>query len=217
MTKTLVIGDTHGNIKAVKAALSEGFPVVFLGDYLDSKDRSIEDQVKTLRTVLKAIEEGKAVGLFGNHDIQYHYGFQSSSGYRKKTQDYVTHLDMSVLKDYYWCEGFLLTHAGVNQEMLEYEGYSSVEDYLNDTEKKDRFDWCGWARGGHRPRGGLRWNDYNWEFIPVPGVNQVFGHTRGKEIREIDNNWCIDVLEDDYSTSYKGLLIEDGKAEIYEF
>lgn len=56
---------------------------------------------------------------------------------------------------------------------------------------------AGWARGGDCPVGGLTWLDWNREFVPIPGLNQIVGHTRRDgEVRHRStpesDNWCID-------------------------
>jgi hypothetical protein len=221
MTKVLVVGDLHGQYEIAEKALATGFPVVFLGDYLDSFNRSIEDQVKTLILVISAVREGKAtaIAIKGNHEVSYLDHYYRCSGYSGITQLYMDSIDTSLLKDYYWCEGFLLSHAGVSQKMLDAEGYESVEEYLTSDkdleENVERFEWNGYIRGGTKVCGGLRWCDWR-DFVPVDGVNQIVGHTRGNEIREKDGNYCIDVLEDRYGDCL-GLLIEDGKVEVYDF
>jgi len=47
--------------------------------------------------------------------------------------------------------------------------------------------------------GGIFWCDFNAEFEPIEGLNQIFGHTAGKNIRvrhtETSKNFCIDCLD----------------------
>lgn len=178
--------------------------MVFLGDYLDSYDRSADDCVKTLQTVLYAIEDGKAVGLRGNHEMSYLEDGMQCSGFRADTLVQVTHMQTELLKDYHWCEGFLLSHAGVSQSLLE-NREETLEEYL----ARGVYTQIGSIRGGRNPVGGLWWCDWRYEFEPVPGVKQIVGHTRGHDIREKDGNYCIDCLD---FTDPKGLLIKDGTA-----
>lgn len=201
----LVIGDLHGKYEVAKLALDSNYWVVFLGDYVDAYNTSVEEQIETLRLVLNAVDQGRAVGLKGNHEMSYLKDGMQCSGFRAETLAHIRHMNTDLLLDFYWCEDFLLTHAGVSQHLLEYRG-ETIQEYLDSGEFFD----IGASRGGRSAYGGLFWSDWRFDFKPVPGVNQIFGHTRGQDIRCEDNNWCIDCL--DY-TEPKGLLIEDGTAK----
>lgn len=211
--KWLVVGDLHGQHEIAQAALDTDYPVVFIGDYLDSFKRSVDDQIITLRLVLNAVRRDKAVALRGNHELSYWLPNAQCSGYKAATQlhfnDLVKDFEM-LTRDYVWVEGFLISHAGVSQHILDLYDLS-LEEYLH----RGRFGDVGYSRGGLSPVGGLYWCDWRYDFEPVPDVKQIVGHTRGALIRENDGNYCIDVLED--AEKPQGLLIEDGKAEIYYF
>lgn len=212
--KWLVIGDLHGRYEVAEAALKEGFPTIFVGDYVDSYTRSIEDQLKTLDVVITAVREDKAIALMGNHERSYLFPGERCSGYKPALAMHLVHMKDVLLKEllpYTRQEGFLITHAGVNLHVLERMNMT-LEEYLEAGE----FNHIGYARGGNAPLGGLYWNDFRYEFVPIPGVQQIFGHTRGYDIRSFDQkNWCIDMLES--AVDCKGLLIENGVAEIYPF
>lgn len=211
--KWLVVGDLHGQHEIAQAALDTEYPVVFIGDYLDSFRRSIDDQVITLRLVLDAARSGNAVTLRGNHDLSYWPPNVRCGGYKAVTQFHFNHLraDFEMFtQNYVWKEGFLISHAGVSQKILdEYE--MTLEEYLDN----GQFSDVGYQRMGPAPSGGLFWCDWRTEFVPVAGIKQIVGHTRGQLIREKEGNYCIDVLED--RDSPQGLLIENGVAEIYNF
>ena len=49
--------------------------------------------------------------------------------------------------------------------------------------KDDDFFNAGRARMGPAPVGGITWADFNWEFQPTPGVNQMVGHTPGEQVK----------------------------------
>lgn len=208
-TPTLVIGDLHGQFEIAQKALDTIYPVIFLGDFLDSFTRSVDDQIQTLQLVLNAVQRGHARALMANHEMSYLRKELRCGGWNPATQIHVDtslrHRMEMLLEDYIWCEGFLLTHAGVSQRLLDAMSID-LDTYLS----SNSFDQIGVSRGGRAPCGGLRWCDWR-EFVPVEGVNQIFGHTRAHHIRKEENNWCIDVLED---TDPLGLLIEDGNAKI---
>lgn len=61
--------------------------------------------------------------------------------------------------------------------------------------------------------GGPMTLNWNWEFEPIEGVNQIVGHTCGPKVREksgpSSQNWCIDV----HNTGVVG-WIENGEFRI---
>ena len=177
--KTLVVGDLHGNLEIAKHAIKQRTTdkVVFMGDYLDSFNRSSEDQVWTLGHILNAVEEDpeRFQGLIGNHEISYTVDRQKCSGWSEKTQVIVTHLKEKIdrlLKKHLYVGDYLLTHAGVCQGLLDSRGVT-LEEYL----KIGDYLQIGKRRGGLDDYGGLFWCDWNTEFKPLDGVKQVVGHT----------------------------------------
>ncbi len=80
--KTVFIGDTHGDFetsaRALRKFLSEGYNVVFFGDYVDRGDEQIENVNYLLANHLK---EDKLILLRGNHEspvINMSYGFMEA-------------------------------------------------------------------------------------------------------------------------------------------
>jgi len=208
--KTLVIGDLHGQYEIAQKAVDTGMPLVFVGDYLDSFYRSVEDQIRTLRVAMDAMVTGQAIAIAGNHEISYMKANKRCGGYNPITQRYVNHINMETLYDWHRVEGFLISHAGVSDRHLQSVNLT-LDDYLYNGQ--EYYDSAGITRGGRHAVGGLRWCHYPSEFEPVKGVSQIFGHTRQRYglIAEKDNNWCIDVLEDGEA---KVLEIENGKAKV---
>jgi len=206
---TLVIGDLHGQYEIAEFARDTEYSVIFLGDYLDSFNRSKKEQIRTLQLVLNSIQNSRARGIMANHDISYLRPELRCGGWNSITQSYIDNglrnrMEM-LLEDYIWCEGFLISHAGVSQRLLNYLQID-LDTYLS---RKD-FEQIGPYRRGNFECGGLRWCDWR-EFEPIEGVNQIVGHSRYFDIRNKDNNWCIDVLED---REPQGLFIQDGNVEI---
>lgn len=176
---TLVIGDLHGEYRAAEKALDFPGKVVFVGDYLDSYTLSVEDQIKTLTLVLDACESEpeRVTGLLGNHELSYIGGLHMCcSGYKGQTAAAVTLLKEKMekhLKSYTWVNGFLVTHAGVSNKLLEDLGIS-LEEYLN---IESLYEMIGRARGGRNSYGGLYWCDWWQEFEPITEVSQIVGHS----------------------------------------
>ena len=117
----------------------------------------------------------------------------------------------------------LFTHAGVSAPLVP-PGAANVTAWVADQEavalaflKLGRPHWVfrGGTRRGEKSVGGPLWCDFS-EFEPIPGLNQVFGHTpaaKGEPLIRVKTgadsiNLCID------ATSQKGvqrvLLLEDG-------
>lgn len=224
--KTLVIGDLHGVHWVAQAALDTGLPVIFIGDYLDSFDKSRDDQLKTLDIVLTAARDREdVVALMGNHEMSYLSDRHQCSGftndfYTRLMSDFepgVTYLQaMSrYLEPWAFDEGFLISHAGVSQRFLN-ENECTLEDALANPRLWDKI---GSTRGlGAPPHcGGIFWCDWNHEFEPIDDVPQIVGHTRAKmagQIQQKGNSYNIDCVAHNYNVAVVG-CIDDGKFEPY--
>lgn len=209
----IVIGDLHGQTEVVRTAANTGKELIFVGDYFDSYNRTAEECHKTFLEVLKLVQSGQAIALRGNHELSYIDASLRCSGYSFSTQDFV-HKHFADLQefflDYTWAEGFLISHAGVSQWLL--NGFDiSLQDYLDGK----MYNQIGPVRGGYHHCGGLWWCDWNFDFEPVEGVSQIVGHTHGAEIRNKGNNWCIDALNVDRHC-WDVLSIEDGEAKVVD-
>ena len=204
--ETLVVGDLHGQVEIVFKVLKLDMPTIFIGDYLDSFNRSVHDQVNTIMAVRDAIESGQAVGLLGNHELSYFVPGMRASGWHYATESHMMHFDYSMFKDYTYAEGFFISHAGISQRLLDSNGITA-DEYI----EAAQFNEIGRYRGGRHTCGGLFWCDWNKEFEPVEGLPQIVGHTRGDLIRAKGNSYCIDCLED---TKPQVLAIKDGQARV---
>ena len=211
--KTLVIGDLHGRWEIAEAALATEHNVVFMGDYLDSFDRTSLDCLNTLKVVTNAVqsEPERVQALFGNHEMSYLKAKMRCSGYNPKTASGLWPGWNETLKHFTFVEGFLLTHAGVSQTMLE-DTDTTLGEYLYNYEHLD----IGYSRGGDVPLGGLLWCDWHEEFQHIPSVSQIVGHSEARHsnddngILELGNSFNVDCN----GTVNQHLLIKDGKTEI---
>ena len=198
--KHTFVGDLHGKWEVAEQALQNDGHIVFVGDYLDSFNRSIDDQEKTLVTVLNAVDSGKATALYGNHELSYLVDKHFCSGYKSDTQRMlIPHKQRMfdllslwlVINDEWW-----ITHAGIHPKV--WKALNQSLDKVNLTDTTSAAHWIGYSRGGRHPVGGIWWCDFNEEFEPIPGMNQIFGHSsyKGYDIRIKDNtNFCIDCLD----------------------
>lgn len=217
---TIVVGDLHGQVEIARRVLkvTKGhYNVVFVGDYLDSFTRTPEEQFDTITTVVGAarFEPDRVTALLANHERSYLYD-EPCAGWNSQTHELVSYyrdIFRETLKDYVWLgDDILVTHAGVTLQAIPYKPDADdyrplVQEFLHGPYRT----MCGRARGGRDPVGGIYWCDFNYEFEPIPGIRQVFGHTRGNGIRTKGDNWCIDCLEDRGGAFL--LVREDGRVD----
>jgi len=218
--KYLFVGDIHGKVEDVQLALKkgedEGRLVIFMGDFIDSFTRSALDHAECFDLVINAIKTGKARSILGNHELSYLMGNpHRCSGYEYQRQkimnlykdDILKHFDPYILL----APDFLVTHAGLTKQI--WDEFKMHEADLDTTlhnwywDKTSPAHWIGRYRGGTAPVGGIFWCDWNAEFVEVPGLTQVFGHTAGKGIRQQGNSYCIDCL--DRTTEFLSLDVDD--------
>lgn len=222
--KTLVIGDLHGALDIATKALAqtETERVVFVGDYVDSFDRTVDDQIETLLVVLTACEDNpdRVTALFGNHEMSYLDPHGRCSGWSSATEYHMIHLAPRMKKafKYHTTVGkFLVTHAGVSARLL-----SATDIELDEYLDMGEYSQVGWARGGSNPCGGLLWCDFNTEFEPIPEVPQIFGHTHYSQQHTFKTNngsYNIDCLPYGNADSFKyepalGLIVDDELNEV---
>jgi len=97
------------------------------------------------------------------------------------------------------------------QEVIDKIIKPATDEALIDISNNKSNPWldAGYARGGRQPVGGIIWLDWNAEFEPVPGLNQIVGHTEMKvptqKITDDSINYCLDTRN-----HHIGIL-EDGK------
>lgn len=207
--KYTFVGDIHGKVDAVKAALDREGPVVFVGDFMDSFDRSLEDHKECLDLVLDAIERGKARSVFGNHELSYLMPKHKCSGwdkYRASLMRLYHDRIMDAFEPYILLRpDFLVTHGGLSAPLWEAAGLTldTLPKYLDDGWKdlKSPVHGIGYCRGGFTKFGGIFWTTFREDFEPINGLTQVFGHTRqpkGIQIEKSEDgtpNYAIDCLD----------------------
>ena len=221
--KYIFIGDIHGKVGEVERALSIPGKKIFVGDFQDSYDHSVADHAKCLDLVLDAIEKGEAEAIYGNHELSYLMARHRCSGWDKWRAALLREREVRVrvlFKPFILLnKNWLISHAGLTTQLWEWQNLSldNLEQTLNGWWKEDSspMHFIGYCRGGPNPFGGLFWCDFNDEFEPVTGLNQIFGHTRarqGEGIRSVktdtETSYCIDVL-DYHPGTFLELNLED--------
>lgn len=206
--KYVFVGDIHGKSNLVEDALSKEGKKIFVGDFIDSFDKSIAEHRKCFELVLAAIKASEAEAIFGNHELSYLQSHQHRcSGFSAARRDLMQEFGDDVwelFKPYIFLQpNFLVSHAGLTNQL--WEKYRLSLEKLPETlenwwpDLSSPMHQIGYYRGGMCNVGGMFWCDFNVEFKPVPGLKQVFGHTqRGGEngIRVAgENSYCIDCLD----------------------
>ena len=232
--QTAVIGDIHGRIEVMIAALNKHDRVVFVGDYVDSFDRTKLDQIQCLTVALKEHNGDSVICLRGNHEESYLDPDAMCSGWNQIMNTHIMPIKEQVraLPVHTWVDGILITHAGISKHFVDEilvgkYGYNDVGDlalvghYLESSFHQE----VGYARGGSKSCGGLMWCDWFEEFAPIDGLRQIVGHS-GYRPKDYSNpgadhdkgvlvdgeNWNIDCLD----TSNEYVVITDGVVTIEE-
>lgn len=137
MSKTVILGDTHGRSFWKLIVNTEEFDkVVFIGDYFDSFDITAEDQMNNFLDIIEYKKNGgkEVILLIGNHD--YHYfpeiGYSGISGYQVGAAKSIEHL-IDTYRDHLQMahsqDDVLFTHAGVGETWLDNNHKTQDEGY----------------------------------------------------------------------------------------
>jgi len=236
--KNIVVGDLHGNVNLANEILENFWlttdHIIFVGDYFDSFDFSVETQIKLIELLLDAQKRDpeKIVMLAGNHELSYlipgmrcsgHNNILSKWLYESGTASYL----QEKLKTWVHINGWLITHAGVSLNWIP-DGYREMDvvEFLKIAEnsENDLIYQIGRSRGGFHPCGGPFWCDFWHEFRPIAGVKQIFGHTSYRPAKlELDNVGILELYENQFLIDcllyHKEVLAihSDGTPEIVRF
>lgn len=216
MKISYIIGDIHKRVYWVEAFIEslngEYDEIIFVGDYFDNHSRLLVDSNPTISWLKKSIVQPNRIHILGNHDLPYQFPQTKGlfcSGYNTITQNAVRDAfkkeDWNRFKLYHRTQNFHITHAGWNPSTL-HPVFGFDEKYLNETCENaleaasigvvHNILQPGMSRGGKMLLGGITWADWNMDFQPVEGMNQIVGHTMGREVRfnngKDSTNVCID-------------------------
>jgi hypothetical protein len=193
----LIIGDLHGNLPFLKRVL-EIYPEhrkVFVGDYVDSRTNSREEELECLAIVLDLVEQGTARALYGNHEWSYLEQSMRCSGFEQSFDQRLSPFKprmRELLEHYLWIpeQRLLITHAGLSFRLWQECGFT-VDNIIGKLGEwallpiqETPAGWIGMPRGGMDNVGGIYWCDWYSEFQPVPGITQILGHTSALSVQE---------------------------------
>jgi hypothetical protein len=207
---------------------------VLLADCFDDFTTDVREAVVTANWLLSTLKNPDITCLWGNHDLHYLWlwPWLRCSGYSPEKQQAILLTGIESLRTrlrfHTWVDGWLITHAGLDSRLLpktlRRKGVAlnpSFSEWLPQEEQRCfdclqfglRHPWlqAGRDRGGSASVGGLVWSDVR-SFQLIPGINQLFGHTPGYDIREIagrqSRNVCVDTNLRHYA------IIENGDLTI---
>lgn len=180
-------------------------------------------------------EESNLTILKGNHDLPYYFLYPKARNFHGGLKahnafpcsGFTSSKCFDIAKVLDWCfikrtklavmiDGVLYTHAGARPELfpLRPDGYD-IKAFLNEASSvNDDFSirtnhvflGVGHVRGGFNNFGGLTWCDFNHEFRESEGLPpQIFGHTKGDEVRQKGQNYCIDCKQTYYAVVTDGV------------
>ena len=224
--KAVVIPDVHNKWKRAEAIVAAESPdrVVFLGDYFDDFGDTPEAAGATAEWLAASLADASRVHLAGNHDLNYMSRLPGlhcvGRNHLKASAIARRGVEWSRLEPFCWLGdaggsdgSWLCTHAGLSAAFLESirpgAGAADVAgvlgaaradlDRIDDAGHRHPFLQAGRARGGWDVSGGIVWCDYVEEYADVPGLRQIFGHTRGGAVRHGrtaggGEHYCIDTV-----------------------
>jgi hypothetical protein len=216
--RIIAIPDIHNRVEIAQSIINheaqDGLQhVIFLGDYFDNWHDTHVDAYKTAIWLKKQLDAEDAIGrtfLLGNHDVPYL--FPDALGKLDRCGDTFDKrmAVLDVLGTRYQhnfqisCKigSWLLSHAGITKPLYGKYNLHEIEDELALESKVSPLLLAGMDRGGSERYGGILWCDWR-SFEPVPGVNQLVGHTIGQDVRvkQLDDsiNFCIDTDSKHYA------------------
>lgn len=181
----LIVGDLHGRYQLVERVLNEyeSGQIIFIGDYLDSFNRAVQDQIKCLELVLNACNSRRytVTALLGNHELSYMIPDMRCSGYNSITQSIISTDFINDMVQYLvpikvltlGSEKILVSHAGADRRL-----WPTLKDLelAVDSDEQSLYN-IGYARGGSSLVGGIFWADFWQELAGIDGLIQVVGHS----------------------------------------
>ena len=203
---TLILPDLHLRVdQADKIIRHVGADeVISLGDIFDDFNDTPEMVSHAAEWYVDFVNKPNHIMLFGNHCQHYAFPYASfqCSGYQQwkyfLINDIVDRKTWDKSKWFHFLDDkWLLTHAGLHKlnvpekitkfrtdrqkfisELTEWLNAEIIKGFQNGASGTGSWVFnAGHARGGQQRVGGITWCDFDREFFPIRGINQIFGHT----------------------------------------
>ena len=73
VVKIIIVPDIHNDYHTAKKIIKKENPdkIIFLGDYFDDFDDTIQDAENTAKWLKKSLKQENRIHLIGNHDLNY--------------------------------------------------------------------------------------------------------------------------------------------------
>jgi predicted phosphodiesterase len=223
----IAIGDIHGRTiwkDIVEVELHKVDKIIFIGDYFDSFNIPMLDQIKNFSEIVKFARKypDKVVLLIGNHDYHYLSMGETYSGFNATyalgiEHDYLRP-NLDLFKICHTEGEFLFSHAGVTKTWLK---HLLVDIAVIDSELDDFWKYkpqvFGWKRNPSKKMSAYtdHYGDNIWQgplwvrpdslnADRIKGWTQIVGHTEMGGIKYRDDVYYIDALEAGYYLAFDG-------------
>lgn len=207
--RIIVVGDIHGRNIWKDIVNKEKGLFIFLGDYFDSFDIPLEEQIGNFQDILEFSKNNDCILLAGNHDYHYLVPGESFSGFQFSGYATINWLlttaNLRIVARY---KDFLFSHAGITNTWLKGRDLEDVNDF---NLKEFRFNGRNvygddvtqgplWVRPASLNKDGLNTMDSLSTVRPI----QIVGHTQQDAI-DLDgpNIFCDTLAVGEY------LIIDD--------
>lgn len=230
--KLTILGDIHGRStwKDIVKKERDSDLFIFIGDYFDSFDISVDEQIRNFNEIIKFKEENSnnVILLLGNHDYHYlPYVSETYSGYELKTKMLIQYTLESLVKNkiiqlVFNIDNFLFSHAGISKTWLKnntginkiiskiHDDFEELNSLIHNKPKSlgftvgPKFD----KLGNETCQTPIWIRPEALKLDKIDGYIQIVGHTEVPEITIENNIVCIDSLKNNnYLIINKGELI----------
>lgn len=194
---TFIIPDIHNKVGIAQSIIDRFITpedkIIFLGDYFDSYGDNATNAATTAYWVNRIADRPNTKLLLGNHDIGYtfpkHHSFYCPGNTREKSKRINDIISRSKWDNYfdlvYFDKGWVFSHAGFHPRYASHPVKGASQKYIakqcDDALKNAAaqlhhplFHYG--TRLGIPGPGGCNWLHWD-DFEPIPGINQVVGHT----------------------------------------
>jgi hypothetical protein len=203
----LILPDIHDKLRRATQII-EREPhdrLLLMGDFFDDFRTGVTDAADTATQVKQWLNSPNTICLLGNHDMSYGWCRQNRRllcpGYDAAKwiaiNATVTTGDWQKFELHAWLDGdhapWLVSHAGVHPVWLDggepckpgssSTGPAQTPGHVSTGANTTYFLLGrGVSRSGDQRMGGICWMDWD-ELVPIPGLNQLVGHTPDKSVR----------------------------------
>jgi hypothetical protein len=212
---TLILPDIHHKVRQATKIINHvgADEVICLGDLFDDFNDTPDMVRESCQWLEWFVNKPNHIMLYGNHDQHYAFEYRSfqAAGYTQWKYfiiyDTLPRQVWDKVKWYHFLDNrWLLSHGGLHKfnvpdSVMKFHTnrekfIEEINKYLSDSIRmgfqmgaNGQRSWifnAGHARFGTQRIGGITWCDFEREFFPVKGINQIVGHTP----QQFGIKWC---------------------------